>query len=337
MWNKSRWLRSSSLSRRGSTVGCGSCSPNSVLVTPGKSYILRVGATFGTSRDPYLSWEVDYSNPYPDGTGGSGTTFFPGYDYVYRLNSEDAAANLPEVTVTPTITPTPIPPPATATVEAAWYRAGIYASANPRTAWLLQVPVGGSLNLFLGYEGCCYFVEEVPGMQLRWTVEPAGNAQIDPETGVLTVDDTADAAPLTVTVTSANGLSKSSLVSVYDPAANPLVGIWREEARLDCQTGAFNADTAQIAEFILTADGRLSVSWEEFEVYVDYVGTYTFDLASGALHLSGQNLNYMPPDFDGDGRFSIDEQGRLILRDIWLGTAPYGGDTPACGHRFVRQ
>ena len=42
----------------------------------------------------------------------------------------------------------------------------------------------------------------------------------------------------------------------------------------------------------------------------------------------------IPDDFDGTGKFVIDEEGYLVLEDVWLGSPEDGGDMVNCGHRF---
>ncbi len=78
-------------------------------------------------------------------------------------------------------------------------------------------------------------------------------------------------------------------------------------------------------------------AWAPFEVYVDYWGTYQYDEAQGTLELTVSNGNYIPDDLDGSGSVSFDEQGRLLLTDIWLGTPQLSTDTGLahCGHRFT--
>lgn len=307
--------------------------PGGVQVTPGETYVLSVDAAFGTNNRPLVGWVLDYNDPFPDGTGGSRTRFFVGYDYVYRINtSEVEAAVLPVVTVTPTATPTLVPPPATATIEAAWYMAAIFSSLNPRTAYLMQVPAGGTLNLFVGYEECCYFINRIPDLTVVWSVEPTGAAQIDPQTGVLTASADAGNTSVFVTAAAPNGLSKTASVSIYDQ--RPIIGVWQEEARIDCATGAFVESSSLIYELIFDANNEFRVSWSPFEVYVDYVGTYTADTPH--LSMRARLLNYLPHDFEGEGTYEIDEEGRLVLRDLWLGTSPYASETTSCGHRFVR-
>ena len=112
----------------------------------------------------------------------------------------------------------------------------------------------------------------------------------------------------------------------------PWTGCWNEVAQLDCESGqAFEPEKA-IGEFRLTADGTFSVTWSPFEHFVDYAGPYEVSEANGTIALSiGDNA---PPDAEGQGRFTITDQGELLLQGIWLG-AREGETVPqACGHKF---
>ena len=122
---------------------------------------------------------------------------------------------------------------------------------------------------------------------------------------------------------------------VFTPEANPLVGLWREAAQIDCATGNEFVPTTQIGELVFGADGTFGVTWFPFEVYKDYWGTYRFDLAAGTLELVVEGGNYVPRDVDGSGRFRFDATGRLILTDLWLGTPHDGTGAPSCGHVFA--
>ena len=89
-------------------------------------------------------------------------------------------------------------------------------------------------------------------------------------------------------------------------------------------------------ELIFRADGSMSATWMPFEIYKDYWGNYSIDLESGTFELSGVSGNYVPPDLDPSGSFEIDENGSLILKDIWLGSYRWGEKSPPnCGHRFT--
>jgi hypothetical protein len=85
---------------------------------------------------------------------------------------------------------------------------------------------------------------------------------------------------------------------------------------------------------IFEADGTFTVTWFPFEVYKDYWGTYTFGLEQGTLTLTIDTGNYIPEEFDGEGTFTFEEGGRLVLRDIWLGASPdkEGAVAAQCGH-----
>jgi hypothetical protein len=112
----------------------------------------------------------------------------------------------------------------------------------------------------------------------------------------------------------------------------PWTGCWIELARLDCESGQEFEPQELIGEFRLTPNGRYSVTWTPFETFVDYAGQYTVSEEDGTIEL---NLgDRAPAGAKGRGRFSITDQGDLLLEGIWLGTRHQGREMEACGHRF---
>jgi hypothetical protein len=195
----------------------------------------------------------------------------------------------------------------------------------------LQTQPGGSLALTLGVYECCYFFEPV-AVSARWSVVPEG-AHIDATTGLLTIEPTTVNGSVFHVRAEVEGGRRivEAEVAVFTPAANPLVGLWREEAQLACTTGAEVVPAQPIEEIVFNADGTFTVTWLPFEVYTDYWGVYEFDLARGTLELTVEGGNYVPPEVDGSGRFALDAGGRLVLTEIWLGS-PQGGGPTNCGH-----
>jgi hypothetical protein len=172
---------------------------------------------------------------------------------------------------------------------------------------------------------------------VTWSIAPADGADIDPTTGMLTIDPgTPSGSVFAVRADVERGrYVVETQVHVYTPEANPLIGYWREEAQLTCDSGTEVVPEETIEELIFFADGTFTVTWFPFESYKDYWGTYTFDLAQRTLELTVTGGNTIPPDVDGQGRFALDTPGQLLLTDLWLGT-PVSGRGPAnCGHRFV--
>lgn len=195
---------------------------------------------------------------------------------------------------------------------------------------------GDQQMLRLGVIECCYFVTEVDAC-VEYSLTPTEGASYDPASGLLTIEDSA--APGTVYTLTADVESGRAIVeakiTVYTPESNPLVGVWHEVTQSPCGGGADIPAEPAIGELWFRASGEVNVTWEPFEVYVDYWGTYTHDVETGALSIMVDGGNYVPPDVDGAGTFAIDG-GALVLSDMWLGSAQGFMGEPACGHRFER-
>ena len=170
-----------------------------------------------------------------------------------------------------------------------------------------------------------------------WSISPPTGARSDAATGRLTIDAaTPGGTVLTVRADVEHGRREvERQVHVWTSEANPLVGVWREEAQLACGDQAERTPPLAIEELVFAPDGTFTVTWIPFESYRDYWGTYTFDLDKGTLRLTVSGGNSIPPDVDGDGAFAIDAGGRLVLADLWLGTPPVEAAAARCGHIFV--
>lgn len=227
-----------------------------------------------------------------------------------------------------------IPSPGTATPECsitldedtlARLRLSLYPSIEMRP--------GERRELSVGVIECCTFLEPVDAC-ITWAVEPGEGAVISPDGELIIDPSTSSGAVFRVTADVEDGRQQVSAdVYVYDPAVNPLVGTWHEKAQMACGSQAEVTPDEPIEELKFFADGRVNVTWAPFETYVDYWGTYTFS-EDGSIELSITGGNYMPDDFDGTGRFTIDEEGHLVLENMWLGSPKDRGDTANCGHRF---
>ena len=199
----------------------------------------------------------------------------------------------------------------------------------------VEMQPGGTREFSLGVVECCYIFEPVDACA-TWSVEPSDGASIDAQTGVFTVEDAVPGGEV-YTVT-ADVEDRRRLVSidayVFTPEADPLGRNWREEAQLACDTLEEVASEEPIGELQFRADGSFSVTWMPFELYRDYWGSYRYDSEGGTLDLAVEGGNHVPEDVDGSGSFVIDEDGRLVLQDMWLGTWMEGTGGANCGHIF---
>jgi hypothetical protein len=121
--------------------------------------------------------------------------------------------------------------------------------------------------------------------------------------------------------------------SMDTPVDSPIVGYWRETARIPCDGGPAFVPEDPIREFVVWAAGAMRVTWRPFETYHDYHGDYQLDLDKQLINISNLDGNYVPTDIDHRGRYVM-QNNTLILEDLWLGTSRDGGEPPACGHRF---
>lgn len=197
---------------------------------------------------------------------------------------------------------------------------------------------GESLDFEVGLTECCYVFRVMNHLTARWSISPREGAEINPETGLFHVLDSAPSGSVyRVEALLEDGSILANWVYVYTPVANPLVGTWREDGQIACTDGSWVEAPNPIGELIFRADGSLAVTWHPFEVYFDYGGTYQFDLQSGQFSFKPTEINYLPRQLSTQGEFRLDEQGRLILEGIWLGVPPDGqSQVVGCGHRFVR-
>ncbi|MEW5849569.1 MAG: hypothetical protein AB2A00_12195 [Myxococcota bacterium] len=196
-----------------------------------------------------------------------------------------------------------------------------------------QMQPGQTLDLSVGTVACCYIYEPVDAC-VAWSISPTGSVTVDAATGVVEVPaNTPSGSTFTVSADVEDGRRViSARLDVYRPEDALLVGFWTEVAQLECDGGAEAAPERAIQEVVFHADGTFGVTWTPFEIYVDYWGNFTASPSDGSLTMTVVGGNYVPPDVDGTGTFEIDEQGRLILHDIWLGQPSGTTQTPRCGH-----
>ena len=163
---------------------------------------------------------------------------------------------------------------------------------------------------------------------VAWSVGPGSSAAIGPKTGLLSIDAAiTPGARFTVAADVADGqYSLSAEVTIYSPAENPFVGVWRE-------TG-----TGNINQLLMTSGRKFAVTLNPYEHYQDYWGAYTFDLATGLIEFTATGANQVSPDSEGTGTFVIDAIGRLILDGVCFGRWDENTKTPAanCGHEFEK-
>jgi len=193
---------------------------------------------------------------------------------------------------------------------------------------------GEVVQFELGTMECCYSFEPVAACA-TYSLDDASPASIDPATGLVTVSaDAAHGSIVNVTADVEGGRAlREAALYIWTEEGNPLVGLYTEIAQIDCEDGAEVVPPETIGELRLGADMRFGVTWQPFEVYVDYWGSYTLDAETGAIELTVDGGNYVPEGIDPSGTYTL-EEGELVLHEMWLGL-PQDGEGPSqCGHVF---
>lgn len=89
----------------------------------------------------------------------------------------------------------------------------------------------------------------------------------------------------------------------------------------------------RVGELEFRDNSRFAVTFQPFESYVDYWGSYSFDSDTGALEMKADGGNFVPGGLKLAGTAGIDGN-RLVLKGIYLGgrSAP---EVPAEGCTYV--
>lgn len=110
------------------------------------------------------------------------------------------------------------------------------------------------------------------------------------------------------------GERESASIRIVGRDEATIVGSYRQKALIGCR------QNSHVGELKLTDKGRFEVTYQPFETYVDYWGSYRFDPASGALTMKIEGGNFVPPDTVLNGTAQR-KDGKLTLSGFDLGGA----------------
>ena len=132
----------------------------------------------------------------------------------------------------------------------------------------------------------------------------------------------------------------SEIVLRYNVKGEPVVARLRVVARDALvltgtwgQTAVEGCDGHEPVRELLFGPDRFSVTFTPFESYKDYWGSYSFDPHTGALRLSVEGGNNVPPGLDLEGTARI-EDGHLVLEGMFLGDREGRAAQGGCRYRF---
>ncbi len=128
------------------------------------------------------------------------------------------------------------------------------------------------------------------------------------------------------------------ILTCQPDADDPFQGRWSEGSFISCDDGS--ESPGSIGEIIF-CQGRFSVTRTPFETFIDYMGDYQLNRDANELTMTVTGGNFIPDDVDLTGTVEFEDDGSIVLRDIYLGSfdsdsnsSENGGDAPtvACGH-----
>ncbi len=167
-----------------------------------------------------------------------------------------------------------------------------------------------------------------------WALSPGAPAALAPALGLVAVaPEAADGTRFTLTATVA-GRPVSGEVRVSDPSLHPLAGHWHQTMEQVCGTQVPRTPVRPIGDLVFTAAGDFSLTWQPFEAYRDYWGTYRHDVRSGTLTLEITGGNRPPANRTAAGKARLDNDGVLLITGLDPGD---GTSAPACTMFFRRD
>lgn len=171
--------------------------------------------------------------------------------------------------------------------------------------------------------------------KIRWRVDRRYGVVKDDKLTI--VPGAPDGTELTVTgeIRTTRGRRKvEGRLYIIDLAQHPLAGNWRQTG-IVCPGGT-PAEAVALNELIFNARGEFKATWQPFESYVDYWGSYSFDPASGALALKPTGGNHVPNDATLSGTVTVNG-GELRTKGLSFGQ-PRGPALPTdCEVAFRRS
>jgi hypothetical protein len=157
-----------------------------------------------------------------------------------------------------------------------------------------------------------------------WSV--TGPAKLSPDRSSLTIDSDAPVGSIVTIGFNHGGKPVKAQLRVIGRDEIVLTGRWS-------QTGVEGCEGVEtVGELEFSPGNGFSVTFQPFETYRDYWGSYAFDPASGAISFKVEGGNFTPSGLDLEGRAERSEAG-LTLRDVFLGSR-YGPPQKDCTYRF---
>ncbi len=198
-----------------------------------------------------------------------------------------------------------------------------------------QAQPGETITIEVGTTECCYVFEPV-NANVNWSIKPLDDSSIDPKTGELSIGpEIAGGTVYTITAEIENGRKiLQGIVTIYRPDENPFVGFWHETKEIVCFDSSEKNVVAPLRELVFSADGTFKATFTPFEIYHDYWGYYRYEPDNHTIQFEVTDGNFIPEELDLEGFYEFQDDGNLLLSDLWLGRKEASAEL-GCGHLFT--
>lgn len=130
------------------------------------------------------------------------------------------------------------------------------------------------------------------------------------------------------------GCGPNGIFACQSDPNDPFQDTWQERSSISC---ADDSESPGVIGEVIFCRQQFAVTWVPFELRVDYWGYYNLDPQTNELTMTVQG-GYMPDDADLTGTVEYQDDGSILLRDMYLGTSylvdeqDNGDMEPVCGH-----
>lgn len=142
---------------------------------------------------------------------------------------------------------------------------------------------------------------------------PADAISLNEEGTAFRISENARPGQIVAILVMVEGRQIYETIEIVGAESIVLDGRYREQDNPGCP------DRWTIGELHFEPDNRFSVTWQPFEAYKDYWGTYRFDAETGTIDLLASGGSHIPDGVDLSGQMRFEGDNRLVFEGFNFG------------------